>query len=55
MSWFMGIDIGSGSSKGVITKDGKLLAYHVLPSGSNYKMAAQKLREELLTKAGLTA
>ena len=23
MVWFMGIDIGSGTSKGVITKDGK--------------------------------
>jgi len=53
MAWFMGIDIGSGTSKGVITKDGKLLAYHLLPSGANYRVAAQKLREELLAKAGL--
>ena len=50
MAWFMGIDIGSGTSKGVITEDGKLLAYHLLPSGSNYKVAAQKLREELRPK-----
>ncbi len=53
MAWFMGVDIGSGTSKGVITKDGKLLAYHSLPSGANYRVAAQKLREELLTRAGL--
>ncbi len=53
MAWFMGIDIGSGTSKGVITKDGELLAYHLLPSGANYRVAAQKLREELLAKAGL--
>ncbi len=53
MAWFMGIDIGSGTSKGVITKDGELLAYHLIPSGSNYKVAAQKLREELLAKAEL--
>lgn len=53
MAWFMGVDIGSGTSKGVITKDGKLLAYHSLPSGANYRVAAQKLREELLAKAGL--
>ena len=50
----MGIDIGSGTSKGVITKDGKPWAYHLLPSGTNYRTAAQKLREELLTKAGLS-
>jgi predicted CoA-substrate-specific enzyme activase len=51
----MGIDIGSGTSKGVITEDGKISAYHVLPSGVNYRMVAQKLREELLTQAGLLA
>jgi len=54
MAWFMGIDIGSGTSKGVLTKDGKLLAYHLLPSGVNYRMVAQKLREELLVKVGLS-
>lgn len=54
MTWFMGIDIGSRTSKGVITKDGTLLAYHLLPSGVNYRTAAQKLREELLAKAGLS-
>ena len=53
MARFMGIDIGSGTSKGVITEDGKLLAYHLLPSGVNYRMAAEQLREELLAKSGL--
>ena len=50
----MGVDIGSGTSKGVITKNGKLLAYHLLPSGINYRTAALKLREELLAKGGLS-
>jgi len=54
MSYFMGIDIGSGTSKGVITGDGELLAYHLLPSGVNYRIVAEKLREELLAKAGLS-
>jgi len=54
MTWFMGIDIGSGTSKGVITKDGKLLVYHLLPSGVNYRGTAQRLREKLLAKAGLS-
>lgn len=55
MAWFMGIDIGSRTSKGVITKDGKLKAYHLLLSGVNYRIAAQKVREELLAKAKLSA
>jgi predicted CoA-substrate-specific enzyme activase len=50
----MGIDIGSGTSKGVITKDGEPVAYHLLVSGINYREAAQKLRDELLTKAKLS-
>jgi predicted CoA-substrate-specific enzyme activase len=53
MAYFMGIDIGSGTSKGVITLDGELKAGHLLASGVNYGMTAQKLREELLAKAGL--
>lgn len=55
MAWFAGIDIGSKTSKGVIIKDGKLVAYHLLASGINYGVAAQKLREELLAKAKLSA
>jgi len=50
----MGIDIGSLTSKGVITEDGRILAYHLLSSGANYRMAAQQLREELLAKSGLS-
>ena len=54
MTWFMGIDIGSGTSKGVITRDGKPVAHHLLISGINYREAAQKLREGLLAKAKLS-
>ena len=50
MPYFMGIDIGSGSSKGVITEDGKLLAYNLLPSGVNYRTVSQQLRDELMEK-----
>jgi predicted CoA-substrate-specific enzyme activase len=53
MAWFMGIDIGSGTSKGVITENGDIKAYSILPSGTNYRVTAQKLRDELLTKAAL--
>ena len=53
MAWFMGINIDSGTSKGVITKDGELVTYYLLPSGANYRVAAQELRKELLARAGL--
>jgi len=54
MAWFIGIDIGSVTSKGVITEDGKLKAYQLIPSGTNYRATAQRLREELLGKAGVS-
>ena len=54
MAYFMGIDIGSSTSKGVITCDGKTEVHHLLPSGVNYRTAARKLAEELLAKAGLS-
>jgi len=54
MAYFMGIDIGSGASKGVITRDGELLASHLLPSGVNYRVAADKLRAKLLAGTKLS-
>ena len=54
MTYFMGIDIGSSTSKGVITSDGKPEAHHLLLSGVNYKKAARELADDLLGKAGLS-
>jgi (R)-2-hydroxyacyl-CoA dehydratese activating ATPase len=53
LSFFMGIDIGSGTSKGVITENGQLRASHLVPSGVNYRLAAETLRKELLSQLGL--
>jgi predicted CoA-substrate-specific enzyme activase len=53
MTWYMGIDIGSGTSKGVITMNGKRVAYHIIPSGVNYSRSGEKVREDLLTQTGL--
>lgn len=55
MSWFLGIDIGSAYSKGVLTRDSELLASHVVISGADYRRTAQAIRAELLSKAELTA
>lgn len=51
----MGIDIGSGTSKGVIIEDGILVSSQILSSGINYRSTVQKLRERLLAEAGLEA
>lgn len=50
MNLFMGIDIGSQNSKGVIINERAILAYYRHPSGINYKETAQKIRAELLAK-----
>jgi (R)-2-hydroxyacyl-CoA dehydratese activating ATPase len=55
MTWFMGIDIGSVYSKGVIIGDSELAAYHVIPSGANYQTAAETIRQELLRQLNLTS
>ncbi len=54
MSWFMGIDIGSAYSKGVIIKDFELGASHVIISGANYRTSAQAIRTELIRQVNLT-
>ena len=54
MAWFMGIDIGSAYSKGVIIRDPELIAHHVTLSGANYQAAAETIRQELLRQANLT-
>ncbi|HUW46297.1 MAG TPA: acyl-CoA dehydratase activase, partial [Dehalococcoidia bacterium] len=54
MSWFMGIDIGSAYSKGVIIKDFKLVASHIIISGANYRTSAEAIGTELIRKVNLT-
>ena len=53
MAYYLGIDIGSGTSKGVLLQNGTVIASHSLRSGVNYKQAVQKLYEELLAKANV--
>lgn len=55
MAWFLGVDIGSGSSKGVLILNTEPQAYYWIPSGFNYREAAQQLRERLLAKVGISA
>jgi predicted CoA-substrate-specific enzyme activase len=54
MSWFMGVDIGSAHSKGVITRDSELVASHIIISGANYRTSAETIRTELVKKVNVT-
>jgi len=54
MSWFMGIDIGSAYSKGVMIKDSELVASHIIISGANYRTSAEAIGTELIRKVNLT-
>lgn len=54
MSYTAGFDIGSVFAKVVIMNDGTIASYSIVPSGRNYRDAAQKALEEALEKAGLS-
>ncbi len=54
MTWFMGIDIGSAYSKGVITQGFQLVASHIIISGANYRTSAEAIRTGLIRKVSLT-
>ena len=51
MECFVGIDIGSAYSKGVIMLDGKIGGSCVVPSGGNYELTADRVNKTLLSSA----
>ncbi len=53
MAFFLGIDIGSFSAKGVLLEDQSVQASFACPSGGDYRGAAQQVRETLLCRAGI--
>jgi len=55
MVYVVGIDIGSAFSKGVIMCDQKIAESYVMPSGGNYTLTAERVKEELLSKEGLSS
>jgi (R)-2-hydroxyacyl-CoA dehydratese activating ATPase len=54
MACYMGIDIGSTSSKGILIDDNNTMVRHLQSSGINYRNSAEELKNELLKKAGLS-
>lgn len=55
MACVLGIDLGSAVSKGILLRDGTVLASFQCPSGGDYKVTAEKVRETLLLQSALTA
>ena len=55
MECVLGIDIGSAFSKGILMCDGKIIVSYVMPSGGNYRHTAEKVKEELLSKEGVSS
>jgi len=53
--FFLGIDMGSASAKGVLMVSGETLAQAELPSGGDFKLTADRIKEELLAKARVSA
>jgi (R)-2-hydroxyacyl-CoA dehydratese activating ATPase len=54
MALSLGVDVGSGFSKAVLCKDGTVLSYAVVPSGGNYRDAAQKASSRALADGGVS-
>ena len=53
MSWYLGIDIGSLTSKGVLFNRGEIAAGFCMASGTHYATAAEKVRSALCDQAGI--
>ena len=54
MAFVLGIDIGSASSKGIALSDHKPLSSFDCPSGGDFKLTSERVREELLSQAGIS-
>jgi len=54
MIYVAGIDIGSAFSKAVVVAENKIISYHVIPSGGNYKLTADEVAGKALKKAKLS-
>jgi len=52
--YFAGIDIGSAFSKAVVVAGSELVSYHIIPSGGNYKLAADEVAGRALSEAKLS-
>ena len=54
MAFVLGIDIGSAASKGIALSDYKPLSSFDCPSGGDFKLTSERVREELLSQGGIS-
>jgi predicted CoA-substrate-specific enzyme activase len=54
MGFVLGIDIGSASSKGILLNEQGLSGSFECPSGGDFKLTAERIKKELLSKAGVS-
>ncbi len=52
MAFVLGIDIGSASSKGIALNEREVSGSFECPSGGDFKLTAEKVKEELLSQMG---
>ncbi len=55
MFFVLGIDIGSALSKGIVLSDEGAVASFECSSGGDFRFTADKVRDELLSQAGISA
>ncbi|HSB04755.1 MAG TPA: acyl-CoA dehydratase activase [Thermodesulfobacteriota bacterium] len=55
MLFVLGIDIGSASSKGIALGDQGPLGFFECPSGGDFKLTADRIKQELLFQVGIPA
>lgn len=53
--FYLGIDLGSASAKGVLMAQKKVLAQVEFSSGGDFKLTADRIRGELVSKAGVAS
>jgi predicted CoA-substrate-specific enzyme activase len=55
VSFFLGIDMGSSFSKAVLMEGERVVLSYACASGGDFRLTAEKIFQEILSKAGLSA
>jgi len=55
MALVLGIDIGSAASKGIALDEKGVLGSFECPSGGDFKLTAERVKEELLSRVGVSS
>lgn len=54
-SFFLGMDMGSAHSKGILLDGKRIAVSYACPSGGDFRITAEKVLQEVLSRAGLSA